>query len=392
MFQRVGAAAYKADLNNTIALCAALENPERKFLCVHIAGTNGKGSVSHMLAAVLQEAGYKTGLFTSPHLKDFRERIRINGKMISKPKVVRFVQKHKRTFEKIKPSFFEWTAALAFDHFANEQVDIAILETGMGGRLDSTNVVNPLISIITNIGYDHQQFLGNTLKKIAAEKAGIIKSEGTVIISEYQPEVSSVFEKKAEAMNASLVYTRDFKSQLKISKCGLAGSYQKKNIPTVVLAAGLLNEVGFQISPSDVKRGIENVVKLTGIRGRWEILQKKPLVVADIAHNASGIKEVLKQVKNTGYKDLRIVLGVVSDKEISHVLKLLPKKATYYFCNAKIPRALPSDILLETGRKYRLKGKAYESVKNALNQAKKESTNKDLILITGSAFVVAEAI
>ena len=398
MFQRIGAAAYKANLDNTLAICKMLGNPEKKFLSVHIAGTNGKGSVSHMIAAVLQSSGYKVGLYTSPHLKDFRERIRINGKMISKEYVVGFVKKHKKGFEKIEPSFFEWAVGLAFDYFAKEKVDIAIIETGLGGRLDSTNVIDPLLSIITNISYDHQQFLGNTLPKIASEKAGIIKKNGVVIISEKHAStplsVVKVFKDKAKAEKALLLFTKDFinPSQTQSLECDLKGSYQNKNIPTALLASELLSELGFAISNKSVVRGLKNVRKLTGLRGRWDILKQKPLVVADIAHNESGIKEVFKQVKSTSYKKLHIVFGTVNDKEIHKILSLLPRKATYYFCKADIPRALDVTALASEAKKYKLKGGTYKTVKAAVKAAKHTALANDFILITGSAFVVAEAI
>lgn len=392
MYQRIGAAAYKADLNNTIAICKLLGNPENKFKSVHIAGTNGKGSVSHMLAAVLQSAGYKVGLYTSPHLKDFRERIRINGKMISENKVIDFVEKYKKDLEKIEPSFFEWAVGLAFDYFAREKVDIAIVETGLGGRLDSTNVITPLLSIITNISYDHQNLLGNTLQKIAAEKAGIIKKNGVVIVSEKQASTAKVFETKAKKEKALLLYTENYISEIKKVDCGLKGEYQKKNIPTVLLASEVLNNFGFNIGTKEITKGLKDVIKLTGLRGRWDILSKKPLVIADIAHNEAGIKEVFAQVKATSHKKLHVVFGTVNDKDISKILTLLPKKGSYYFCKADIPRALDASILASEAKKIGLKGEIYPSVKQALNAAKKTASSSDLILITGSAFVVAEAI
>ena len=396
MYQRIGAAAYKADLNNTIAICKLLGNPENKFKSVHIAGTNGKGSVSHMLAAVLQSADYKVGLYTSPHLKDFRERIRINGKMISKEVVTRFVEKHKQALEKINPSFFEWTVGLAFDHFAKEKVDIAIIETGLGGRLDSTNVITPLLSVITNISYDHQNLLGNTLQKIAREKAGIIKKNGVVIVSEKHAStplsVTKVFERKAKAEKAMLLFTEDYISGIKNIECGLKGKYQEKNIPTVILASEILHQLGFGIEPKDVSKGIKEVIKLTDLRGRWDILSNKPLIVADIAHNESGIKEVFRQVKKTPHKKLHVVLGTVNDKDLNKILKLFPKKARHYFCKADIPRALDAFSLAILAQKSGLKGVVYDSVKQALSSAKKNASAKDFILVTGSAFVVAEAI
>jgi len=391
MYQLIGVPAYNPNLNNTIAICKLLGNPENKFKSVHIAGTNGKGSVSHMLASVLQSAGYKVGLYTSPHLKDFRERIKINGEMIPKNQVEDFVKKYKSEFEKIKPSFFEWTVGLAFDYFAKEKVDIAIIETGLGGRLDSTNVIIPLLSIITNISYDHQNLLGDTLEKIAAEKAGIIKKNGIVIIGEKQKEIKKIFETNAKEQNALLLYSENF-ANTKGIKCGLKGDYQKKNIPTVLLASEMLHLFGFEINSKAVAKGLKNVCKLTGLRGRWDMLSKNSLMVADIAHNEAGIKEVFKQVKQTPHKKLHIVFGTVNDKDIPKILSLLPKKATYYFCKADIPRALAEKIIAEEAKKIGLKGETYSSVKQALNSAKKNASAKDFILITGSAFVVAEVI
>lgn len=391
MYQRIGAAAYKADLNNTIAICKLLGNPENKFKSVHIAGTNGKGSVSHMLAAVLQSAGYKVGLYTSPHLKDFRERIKINGKMIPEKKVVEFVRKYKKGFEKIKPSFFEWTVGLAFDHFSKEKVDIAVIETGLGGRLDSTNVITPLLSVITNISYDHQNLLGNTLQKIAGEKAGIIKKNGVVVVSEDQKGIAPVFKKKAKKEKALLLFADQWIKSTQGIECGLKGSYQDKNIRAVLLASALLNE-HFEVPGLAIRKGLKDVVKLTGLRGRWDLLSRKPLTVADIAHNEAGIKEVFTQVKNTPHKKLHIVFGTVNDKDIRKILKLLPKKATYYFCKADLPRALDAATLGIEAQKNGLNGVIYPSVKKALHAAKKQASSNDLILITGSAFVVAEVI
>lgn len=399
MYQRVGAPAYKENLDNTIAICALLGNPEGKFRSVHIAGTNGKGSVSHMLAAVLQCAGYKAGLYTSPHLKDFRERIKINGKMIPKKYVQDFVETYKTDFEKIKPSFFEWTVGLAFDYFAQEKVDVAVIETGLGGRLDSTNVITPLLSVITNISYDHQDLLGNTLEKIAGEKAGIIKRNGIAVISEKQKAVEHVFRNKAREENALLLFAEDYLSQITDIDCELKGSYQQKNIPTVILVGEILNHLGFTINSESVKRGLRDVVKLTGLRGRWDVLspkktsrQKKPMIVADIAHNESGLAEVFKQVKNVPYKGLHVVFGTVNDKDLQKIFPLLPRQAAYYFCKANIPRALNAEILFEYAKTAGIRGQTFGTVKQALNAAKENASQDDLVLVTGSAFVVAEAI
>lgn len=392
MYQRIGVAAYKADLNNTVAICKMLGNPENKFKSVHIAGTNGKGSVSHMLASVLQCAGYKVGLYTSPHLKDFRERVKINGKMIPKNHVTKFVERYRTDFEKIKPSFFEWTVGLAFDYFSKEKIDIAIIETGLGGRLDSTNVITPLLSIITNISYDHQNLLGDTLEKIASEKAGIIKNKGIIIVSEKQKKVKKIFQAKSKNENALLLFTEDFVSTNIHIPCGLKGKYQEKNIPTIIFASEILHQLGFEINASDITQGLKDVIRLTGLRGRWDILSAKPLIVADIAHNEAGILEIFKQVKQTPHQKLHVVFGTVNDKNISKIISLLPKKAAYYFCKADIPRALDEKILVEQAKKIGLQGETYPTVKQAFNSAKKNASSKDLILVTGSAFVVAEAI
>ena len=416
MFHRVGPAAYKPDLSNTIKICTALGNPEHKFRSVHIAGTNGKGSTSHLLAAILQEAGYKTGLYTSPHLKDFRERIRINGKMIAKPRVVKFVADHKKLFEKVQPSFFEWTVGLAFDHFAKEKVDIAVIETGLGGRLDSTNVITPLVSVITNISLDHTNLLGKTLKKIAAEKAGIIKKEIPVVIGETQHEVKNVFEKKAKNENAPIRFadeefqlsgshhTKTIPPLLSVNvkagknilhknlRCGLPGLYQQKNIITVLSAIDSLRESGFIIPDKAILKGFQNVIALTGLQGRWQVIAKNPLTIVDTGHNEAGIKEVVAQLKKTPHKKLHIVFGVVNDKDPSKVLALLPKKAAYYFCRANLPRSMDVVELARKAEKNGLKGKTYSSVKKALEAAQTAALQGDMVFVGGSTFVVAEVI
>jgi len=423
MFQRIGAAAYKADLKNTHALCELLDHPEKKFRSVHIAGTNGKGSVSSMIAAVLQTAGYKTGLFTSPHLKDFRERIRIDGEMIPEAEVVQFVEHYGADFSEIKPSFFEWTAALAFHYFAKEKVEIAILETGMGGRLDSTNVVMPELSLITNIGFDHMQFLGNTLEKIAGEKAGIIKPEIPVIIGEIQDEIAHVFTSKAQENKSVCVFApllwqakecKDlienikgsrpnnsyqhldiyFKGELKyrILQLDLLGKYQKNNILPVLQAVSVLSDKGYQITESNIREALSSVRSLTGLRGRWEVLNTLPLVIADTAHNVAGMQIVLEQLKKQKAKKKHFVLGLVNDKDIRSILDLLPQDAIYYFCKADIPRALVSDELREIARNFGLEGNAYASVMLAYQAALLNASNEDLIYVGGSTFVVAEVL
>jgi dihydrofolate synthase/folylpolyglutamate synthase len=416
MFQRIGPAAYKADLTNTIALCKSLGNPEHKFRSIHIAGTNGKGSTSHLLAAIFQAAGYKTGLYTSPHLKDFRERIRINGKMIPRLAVTTFVQDHRKKFEKLDLSFFEWTVGLAFDYFATQNVDIAIIETGLGGRLDSTNVVHPELSVITNISYDHMNLLGNTIQKIAGEKAGIIKSGVPVIIGETQEEIKSVFTSVARKLKTNISFadehvrittmlpTNDFPPQIKFTvydhgklwqknvRGGLTGSYQRKNYGTVLHAIFTLRELGYALSDNAILSGLRNVVGLTGLRGRWEVLAKSPLVIADTGHNEGGIREIVKQLKHTPNLKLHIVLGVVNDKDPSKVLELLPKKATYYFCKANLPRAMEASELQQHAQNVGLTGAVFPSVKKAVQAAKAAATAQDVVFIGGSTFVVAEAI
>lgn len=412
MFHRIGAAAYKADLNNTYAICELLNHPEKKIKSVHIAGTNGKGSTSHMLAAILQTAGYKTGLYTSPHLKDFRERIRINGKMIPEKNVTAFVEKYKVDFEKIEPSFFEWTVGLAFDYFVSEKVDIAVIETGLGGRLDSTNVITPELCIITNIGKDHMNLLGNSLKEIATEKAGIIKKNIPVVIGQSQHEVKDVFEQKAKEMSAALIFADEHFSatansvdqylQVTVSDnkhnttqtfdLDLHGQYQQHNLITVLQAVEELNHSVWNISPQHVADALKKVKSLTGLQGRWQTILTSPLTICDVGHNEDGIKEVLKAVYKTPHSHLHIVLGVVSDKNIQDVLKILPANASYYFCKATMPRALDASILRDQAISEGLKGDSYPSVSEAVRTAQKQANSNDLVLITGSTFVVAEAL
>lgn len=413
MFQRVGAAAYKADLTNTIAICKELGNPQNKLQCIHVAGTNGKGSTSHMLAAVLQKAGYKVGLYTSPHMVDFRERIKINGKLIPKDYIVEFVEKHKTAFEKIEPSFFEWTVGLAFDYFANQEVDVAVIEVGLGGRLDSTNVIKPIVSVITNIGFDHMNLLGDTLVKIGTEKAGIIKERIPVVVSQYQPEVAPVFNEKAKQLKSSIVFadkiyklnksekTKDGLSIEVLNKknnavlnytLDLTGSYQLKNVLGVLAALEVVVESGFVVSEENIKDGLKQVIKLTGLLGRWQILNEKPLVICDTGHNEDGIKEVLKNIEATPHKNLHMVIGMVNDKDVSKVLSMLPKDATYYFTKANIPRALNEKDLAEQAKSAGLKGTTFENVKTAIEAAKKKVKSGDLIFVGGSTFVVADAL
>ena len=413
MFQRVGAAAYKANLDNTISICKALGNPEKKIKCVHVAGTNGKGSSSHMLAAILQQAGYKTGLYTSPHLIDFRERIKINGKLIPKTDVVKFVENYKTIFEDIEPSFFEWTVGLAFHYFAEQEVDVAIIEVGLGGRLDSTNVIKPQCCLITNIGFDHVNLLGNTLPLIAAEKAGIIKEKIPVVISQTQLDVLSVFNTKAQSLKAPIIFadkqykvlSHDFQDGLlcvelleKITnntqhyKLDLTGTYQLKNLQGVLSCINSLKQKGFLIEDENVLYALQHVKKITGLMGRWQILSEKPLIIADTGHNEDGITEVVKNIERYSYKKLHMIIGVVNDKDVTRILKLLPKNATYYFCKANIPRALPEKELFDLAKQHDLKGKKFASVALALSEAKKVAKANDLIFIGGSTFTVADAI
>jgi dihydrofolate synthase/folylpolyglutamate synthase len=413
MFTRIGAAAFKKDLTNTLALCEVLNHPEQQFKSIHIAGTNGKGSTSHMLASVLQEAGYKTGLYTSPHLKDFRERIRVNGAMIPEQYVVDFVSRHEDVFDTIEPSFFEWTVALCFDYFAKEQIDIAVIETGLGGRLDSTNVITPLLSVITNIGWDHMDMLGDTLPQIAAEKAGIIKPGIPAVIGESIEETHDIFVQKAAQGNSPIEFAKDlitvlgFTNNNSIStcnillnsilwlenlECDLPGNYQQHNIPTVLASVLQLRNAGFMITDEQIRNGLKQVKKNTGLMGRWQLLSIHPLIICDTGHNVNGIEYVVRQIKQTSYEKLHMVVGMVKDKDISKVLSLLPEQAEYYFCNAAIPRALPANELKEQAKAFDLKGNAYQTVAEALEAAKNNAGTNDLIFIGGSTFVVAEVL
>lgn len=411
LYSRIGAAAYKEDLHNTIALCASIDNPQNKFKSVHVAGTNGKGSTCHMLAAILQSAGYKTGLYTSPHLKDFRERIKINGEMIDKDFIVDFVERTKAITEAVQPSFFELTVAMAFEYFAKEKADIAIIETGLGGRLDSTNIITPILSVITNIGYDHMNILGNTLQEIAYEKAGIIKQNIPVVIGEYLEETKQVFIKKAKEMNAPIYFASDkfitydvrytmydLTVDVEDIECNcretfvidLNGYYQIKNLLTVLTVEGILFEQGFKIPGKEEKYGYANVKKLTGLQGRWDVIQQNPTVVLDVGHNEDGIKQLLLSKSSTPDLKTHFVIGLVKDKEIDNVLALLPTAASYYFTEAHIPRALPAATLQSKAFTYGLKGDVYENVNTALSAAKNNAAKDDLIIVCGSVFLVGE--
>lgn len=416
MFTRVGSSAFKKDLTNTLALCESLGNPQYKFKSVHVGGTNGKGSTSHMLAAILQTAGYKTGLYTSPHLKDFRERIRVNGQMISEQTVIDFVATRQPDFEAIKPSFFEMTVALAFDFFAKENVDIAIIEVGLGGRLDSTNIISPLLSVITNIGWDHMNMLGDTLQLIAAEKAGIIKPSTPVIIGEFQPEVADIFINKAKLERSEISFTSEQKLKIESGslergaldllnvrittpdlntydlQLDLPGTYQLKNLKTVLSAVDELRRQGFNITNGHVSIALKQVKTLTGLHGRWEVLSQNPLTICDTGHNTEGITEVLKNIATVPYQQLHFVIGMVNDKDISGVLAILPSHAQYYFCKPDIPRGLEAESLKEKAESFNLHGEVYLSVPAALKAARTNAQENDLVFVGGSTFVVAEVV
>jgi dihydrofolate synthase/folylpolyglutamate synthase len=419
MFSRIGAAAIKPNLDNTIAICKFLGHPEKKIKTIHIAGTNGKGSTSHMLASIFQEAGYKTGLYTSPHLYDFRERIKVNGQMCSQDFVIDFTNKIKPCIEKIEPSFFEITVGMAFDYFAEEKVDIAIIETGLGGRLDSTNVIEPELSIITNIGFDHMALLGNTLEAIAFEKAGIIKKDTPVVIGAIDTATKKVFEEKANKENAPIYFAENFIEFKSFQnnwqnalfefnqplihlldapifpkkftvECDLPAKYQAKNLKAVLVAAQLLSTMGWKLTASKVVKALSQIKKNNGLMGRWECIQDSPRVILDVAHNEHGVHALLEQLASLQYQQLHIVTGMVKDKDVQSVLKLLPKNALYYFTQSHIPRALPVEELAAQANEIGLNGTNFEDVNIALSEAIKKANHNDLILVIGSVFLVAE--
>jgi len=419
MFSRIGAAAIKPNLDNTIAICKFLGHPEKKIKTIHIAGTNGKGSTSHMLASIFQEAGYKTGLYTSPHLYDFRERIKVNGQMCSQDFVIDFTNKIKPCIEKIEPSFFEITVGMAFDYFVQEKVDIAIIETGLGGRLDSTNVIEPELSIITNIGFDHMALLGNTLEAIASEKAGIIKKDTPVVIGAIDTATKKVFEEKANKENAPIYFAEDFIEFKSFQnnwqnalfefnqplihlldapifpkkftvECDLPAKYQAKNLKAVLVAAQLLSTMGWKLTASKVMKALSQIKKNNGLMGRWECIQDSPRVILDVAHNEHGVHALLEQLASLQYQQLHIVTGMVKDKDVQSVLQLLPKNALYYFTQSHIPRALPVNELADQAAVIGLNGHSYEDVNLALKDAIKNANHNDLILVIGSVFLVAE--
>ncbi|OBQ56124.1 bifunctional folylpolyglutamate synthase/dihydrofolate synthase [Tamlana sp. s12] len=390
MYQKQGGSAFRKDLTNTVLLAKHLNFPHHTFKSIHVAGTNGKGSTSHMLASILQEAGYKVGLYTSPHLKDFRERIKINGHPVSENFVVDFIAKHKAFFESHTLSFFEMTVGMAFEYFSEEKVDIAVIEVGMGGRLDSTNIITPELSVITNIGLDHTQFLGDTLEAIAFEKGGIIKEGVPVVIGETQIETAPVFEGLAKERHSKIVFAdQEVKT---IYPSDLIGSYQIKNIKTVMQAVEELREQGFSITETQLKQGLLHVVKNTGLLGRWQILNANPKVVCDTGHNKDGLTEVMNQLSKEEFEHLHIVFGVVNDKDLTSIVDLLPKNATYYFCKPNIPRGLAATDLKATFSAYGLEGEAYNSVNEAYNSALNQANSNDFIYVGGSTFVVAEII
>ncbi|MGI9545162.1 MAG: bifunctional folylpolyglutamate synthase/dihydrofolate synthase [Cyclobacteriaceae bacterium] len=410
-FQQVGSAAFKKDLSNIRELCASLGDPQKQFRAIHIAGTNGKGSSAHTLASVLQSAGYKTGLYTSPHLKDFSERIKVDGNPIDQESVVAFVGENGELIEQVQPSFFEMTVALAFKYFAQAKVDIAVIEVGLGGRLDSTNIIDPLVSLITNISMDHQKFLGDSLSDIAGEKAGIIKEEVPVVIGERQPEISQIFERKAESLEAPIYFAQDYfevshlednsgGQQFEIRKnnhtylkdvyLDLAGHYQKDNLPGVLMTADLLNQMGFDISENAIRKGFAQIRDLTGLKGRWQVVAEQPLMICDTGHNVGAWSRLLGQLEQANYDQLIIVLGLVDDKDPYPILELLPSEAYYYFCQAQVPRALEAEMLKEAALVNGLVGEVVSDVNQAITQARKKAKPADLIFIGGSTFVVAE--
>lgn len=409
LFQNIGKDAYKEGFDNTIILDNHFNNPHKKFRTIHIAGTNGKGSCSHTIAAILQSAGYKTGLYTSPHLIDFSERIKVNGEPIEKEFVIDFVKQNKDFFEPLHPSFFELTTAMAFLYFAEKKVDVAVIEVGLGGRLDCTNIITPDLSIITNISFDHTQFLGNTLKDIAKEKAGIIKEKKPVIIGEYTPETKTVFEDKAKSTNSDIIFAEDNKlingykqtenglllyksDKIKDLYGELNGLYQVKNTNTILNAVYKLIGLGYNIDETNIKNGFRNVCHLTGLMGRWQKLEENPTIICDTGHNIGGMKYIVEQLSRMKYDKLHIIIGMVNDKDISGVISLLPKNAKYYFTQASVKRALPAEQVKEIANNYGLKGEAYSSVEKALTIAKNNAKENDLIFIGGSTFIVADLI
>ena len=390
IYQSIGASAYKADLSNTIKLVNYLGNPQDDFKSIHVAGTNGKGSTSHMMASVFQEAGYKVGLYTSPHLKDFRERIKINGELITEENVVHFIKKHQSFFLQNQLSFFEMTVGMAFDFFKNEKVDIAIIEVGLGGRLDSTNIIKPEIAVITNIGLDHTRFLGETITKIAHEKAGVIKTETPVVIGEYTEETKAIFLSKSKETNSPVLFAEDMSTpKLELD---LLGDYQIKNSQTAYTALSVLKKMGWKLSKEIIQTGLKKVIDNTGLAGRWQILNYSPKIICDTAHNREGFSFVMKQLNMVNCDQLHIVFGVVDDKKLDTILPLLPKNATYYFCKPNVVRGLDEEKLKQKASQYSLVGQTYSSVNEAYKKSLTAAAKNDLIFVGGSTFVVAEVL
>ena len=392
MFQTVGKQGYKTGLENTLFLDKYFGFPHRKFKTIHVGGTNGKGSTSHLLAAVLQSAGYRVGLYTSPHLKDFRERIRIDGKQIPKRRVSLFVQKHKKLIEEIKPSFFEITTSMAFNYFAEESVDIAVVEVGLGGRLDCTNIISPIISVITNISLDHTDLLGDSVQEIATEKAGIIKPDTPIVIGQTQSEVADIFIEKAKSVGAPIVFADQYYKDRPLPDCQLQGIYQDHNRRTALAAIDLLQKAGLNIKQQSITEGFANVATLTGLMGRWQIIGDRPTTICDTGHNEAGIALIVEQLKKQHYHHLHIVFGMVADKKRDNIYTLLPKDATYYFTKASIPRALDETILAREAHNHQLNGNTYKTVRKAIAAARRNASADDLIYIGGSTFIVAEAL
>jgi len=390
MYQKQGKSAFKKDLINILKLAKHLNNPEQEFKTIHVGGTNGKGSTSHMLASIFQEAGYKVGLYTSPHLKDFRERIKVNGVMIRKNCVINFIKRNKTFLAANQLSFFEMTVGLAFEHFAKQHVDIAIIEVGLGGRLDSTNIIQPELSIITNISKDHTQMLGDTLAKIAFEKAGIIKANTPVIIGEFTPETKALFQEKARKTTSTIYYVNQ--QQENTFTTDLLGNYQQKNINTTIQAIALLKDKFSKITNTSIQKGLQNVVKNTGLKGRWQILNKEPLTICDTAHNEAGLQLVIEQLKKQQYNNLHLVLGFVNDKDVENIISLFPQNAIYYLCEPDVPRAMKLNTLEKIATKLKLNYFSEASVTAALKLARKKATKNDVIFIGGSTFVVAEVV
>ena len=414
MFQKLGKIAYRAKLDNSLAMDDFFGHPHKNFRSIHIAGTNGKGSVAHILASVLQEAGFRTGLYTSPHLKDFRERLRVNGMPVPERNVINFVKQNKELLEKIEPSFFEMSVAMALKHFSDEEVDVAVIETGMGGRLDSTNIITPSLSVITNIGMDHSIYLGNSLEKIAYEKAGIIKPGVPVVVGETGKETDHVFIGKARETGSEIVFAdQNFSSEysfmsldglqvMNIEKKGgegypelkidLAGLYQQRNVITALQVVEKLNEIELRINRESLYKGMRMIRKNTGFRGRWEVLGNNPLIVCDTGHNREGLIMVMEQIRQTAWKNLHMVIGMVNDKDLANILPLFPVEANYYFCRPDIPRGMDSKILKNKAAGYKLAGVSYGTVKAALDAAKQQAGKQDMIFVGGSTFVVAEVL